>query len=224
MQHHAFVIAAEAEEGIRLAEAWVTESLKLTTKNNPDVLEFRYGLFSVEDARKVANVVSHAPLRGDQKAVIIAANRLYHEAQNALLKVFEEPPKGTFLFLIVPSIGMLLPTLRSRVHLLAGRERGARGLVVSEEAEAFIRASKEKRTAIIKKLSTGKDEDERRENRDRAIGLVNGIEAAAYAAGVEKQVTLLTETATLRGYLHDRSAPLKMILEHLSLVLPKNLL
>jgi hypothetical protein len=35
---------------------------------------------------------------------------------------------------------------------------------------------------------------------------------------------LLFDIATLRGYLYDRSAPVRMILEHLSLVIPRNLL
>ncbi len=184
------------------------------------MIEFRYGLFSVEDARKVASVASQAPIGGEEKAIIIAASRMYHEAQNALLKVFEEPPKGTHLFLVVPTPGMLLPTLRSRVQMLGG---GHPMSYISEAAEEFLKASKDKRTAIIKKLTTGKDEDERRENRDAAIEIVNGIEAAAYASGAGKHAALLAELSVLRGYLHDRAAPLKMILEHLSLVLPRGL-
>jgi DNA polymerase-3 subunit delta' len=35
-------------------------------------------------------------------------------AQNALLKTLEEPPKNSLVILIAPSVGELLPTLRSR--------------------------------------------------------------------------------------------------------------
>lgn len=89
-----------------------------------------------------------------------------------------------------------------------------------------MKANKEKRSALIKKLTSGRDEDERRENREAALAIVNGIEAAAYRAGFTKPsiLELLREIQILRGYLHDRSAPVKMILEHLSLVLPKGLL
>ena len=80
---------------------------------------------------------------------------------------------------------------------------------------------------MIKKLTSGKDEDERRENRDIAIAIVNGIEALAYEkfteGGQTSLTSLLSDTATLRGHLYDRSAPVRMILEHLSLVLPKDL-
>ena len=36
------------------------------------------------------------------------------EAQNALLKIFEEPPSGIFFMIVSPSKNLLLPTVRSR--------------------------------------------------------------------------------------------------------------
>src|SRR3989344_5231224 len=118
MQHHAFVIEAEAEEGIEVAQAWAEKELGMKVENNQDLVLLRYGLLSVEDARRVAEVSAGAPFVGDYKVIIISASRAYHEAQNALLKLFEEPPTGTYLFLIMPSLGGLLPTLRSRVQVL----------------------------------------------------------------------------------------------------------
>ena len=68
------------------------------SKGNPDIVVLRYGLLSVEDARRVSELAAGAPFVGEHKVVIIAASRAYHEAQNALLKLFEEPPPGTYLF------------------------------------------------------------------------------------------------------------------------------
>lgn len=226
LRHHAFVIEAEAEEGIAEARAWVQEELGMELKSNPDVAVLRYGLFSIDDARGVYNSAIQAPFRGEHKVLIIAANRVYHEAQNALLKLFEEPPKGTCLFLILPSLGGLLPTLRSRVSVLAPEAKEKRKAGIPKAAEEFIRGNKAKRSALIKRLTSGKDEKERRAYREEAIAIVNGIEAAAYEKGLtaSEYRELLKEIQLLRGYLHDRSAPLRMILEHLSLVIPKNLL
>lgn len=225
MNHHAFVIEGEKEAGIERARAWVTEELGLAVSGNPDIVVLSYGLLSVEEARRIAEVVAGAPFAGESKAVIIAASRAYHEAQNALLKLFEEPPPGTYLFLILPTLGGLLPTLRSRVVELKVNSAERREL--PENVEAFLKAGKEKRSALVKKLATGSDEEERRENREEAIALLNGIEAAAYAAFKEKPTpaltSLLADIAVLRGHLHDRSAPVKMILEHLSLVVPGRL-
>lgn len=229
MRHHAFVIEAEAEEGIAMAQAWAETELGMNIIANPDIVVLRYGLFSVADARRVLETAASSPVIGENKVLIISASRAYHEAQNALLKLFEEPPEGTFLFLILPSLGGLLPTLRSRVSVLNSNERPTRSLI-PESAKQFMRASKEQRSAIIKKLTSGKDEEEKRELRDEAIEIINGIEAAAYkrrgdTSPFQKCVTsLLSDISELRGHLYDRSAPVRMILEHLSLVLPKDLI
>ena len=88
-----------------------------------------------------------------------------------------------------------------------------------------MKASREKRSVMIKKLTSGKDEEERRELRDEALTIVNDIEAVAYEKlnrGGEA-AALLSDIAILRGHLYDRSAPVRMILEHLSLVIPEGL-
>ncbi|MCR4275904.1 MAG: hypothetical protein NUV90_00785 [Candidatus Parcubacteria bacterium] len=231
MQHHAFVIEAGEEEGIAVAQVWAEKELGIKAEKNPDVVVMRYGLLSVEDARRVSELAAGAAFTGEHKVVIISATRTYHEAQNALLKLFEEPPKGAYLFLIMPTLGGLLPTLRSRVQELKNIEYRIKNIEISGHAEEFIKASKEKRSAMIKKLTSGKDEEERRELRDEAISVVNGIEAAAYAVmrgndGSQTSVisALLSDIAVLRGHLYDRSAPVRMILEHLSLVIPKGLI
>ena len=228
--HHAFVIEAEAEEGIGAAQAWAREQLGMKIENNPDVVVTRYGLLSVEDARQVSELAAGTPFRGEHKVVIISASRAYHEAQNALLKLFEEPPVGVYLFFVLSSLGGLLPTLRSRVQVLKHEARSTKFQTNTKHeinpAEEFLKANKEKRTAIIKKLTSGKDEEEKRKFREDALAIVNGIEAIVYMSGrgTSRHRELLEDIQVLREYLHDRSAPVKMILEHLSVFIPKGLL
>lgn len=229
-RHHAFVIEAKAEEGIKAALAWTENELGMKVQCNPDVVVLRYGLFSVDDARRVCETAAQAPFTGEYKALIIAASRTFHEAQNALLKLFEEPPPNTYIFLVLPTLGGLLPTLRSRVQIINDFHVGPpRSYGIPEAAGEFMKASKEERSTLIKKLANGKDEEERRENRDEAIAIMDGIEAVAYRQRgdtfrFQQGVTsLLNDIAVLRGHLYDRSAPVKMILEHLSLVMPEGL-
>src|ERR1035437_7418866 len=161
-QHHAFIIEAETEEGIGTAQAWAEKELGMKGESNPDINVLRFGLLSVADSRRVTEIASSAPFSGESKVIIIAADRAYHEAQNALLKIFEEPPVGTYLFLILQTLGGLLPTLRSRVQELNTNVQHS-VLDISEIAQEFLKATKEKRSALIKKLASGKDEEERRE-------------------------------------------------------------
>ena len=227
MRHQAFVVEAEAERGIELVQVWAAEELSMRVEQNPDIIVLRYGLLSVEDSRRVVELAAGAPFKGEHKVLIISASRAYHEAQNALLKLFEEPPPGTYLFFILPTLGGLLPTLRSRVQVLNTQTEPAR-LQISEGAELFMKANREKRSLIIKKLTSGKDEDARREHRDEAIRIVNGIESVAYQVfkknnSDEAVAALLSDISILRPHFYDRSAPVRMILEHLALVIPKDL-
>lgn len=68
-------------------------------------------------AEQARQVLEFLQLRswGRRRAVLIdEAQLLNPQAANSLLKSLEEPPEGTFFFLIAPSPAALLPTLRSR--------------------------------------------------------------------------------------------------------------
>jgi DNA polymerase-3 subunit delta' len=61
------------------------------------------------------DAVAAKPFRGRAKVFIVRdADWLTTEAQNALLKTLEEPPRTTFLILISAGLNDLLPTTRSR--------------------------------------------------------------------------------------------------------------
>ncbi|WP_286005514.1 DNA polymerase III subunit delta' [Campylobacter avium] len=49
-----------------------------------------------------------------EKIIVIMANSFRNEAQNFLLKLFEEPPKNIKFLLVSPSRNLLLATVRSR--------------------------------------------------------------------------------------------------------------
>jgi DNA polymerase III subunit delta' len=51
---------------------------------------------------------------GRRIAIIDDAQTMNVEAANALLKTLEEPPAGSILFLLAPSVDAILPTIRSR--------------------------------------------------------------------------------------------------------------
>ena len=69
----------------------------------------------VETIRKLTSFLSHTPSMGGWRVAIIdTADHLNRNAANALLKILEEPPRKTTLFLLSASPGHLLPTIRSR--------------------------------------------------------------------------------------------------------------
>ncbi len=223
MAHHAYLVTGDIDRGIAAAFAWGERELGLNPVGNPDVVLYRYGLFPVEDARRVVESASRKAI-GERKLIVIAAERLFHESQNALLKVFEEPPEETTLILVVPAEGVLLPTMRSRLLALPGQKSESPAL------HPFIEADADTRAKMVSKLldhaKSDKDE-EKQAARAEALHIVEDLMRAAYFArgkGNDEELTrLLYELDTFTPILHERSAPLKLIFEHLLLVTPVNL-
>lgn len=73
----------------------------------------------VETARDVPNFLRRTASDGGWRVVIIdEAETLNRNAQNALLKILEEPPAKALLVLVTQAVGALIPTIRSRARVL----------------------------------------------------------------------------------------------------------
>ena len=73
----------------------------------------------VETARKVAPFLRMTASNGGWRLVVIDdADTMNRNAQNALLKILEEPPKNTLLILITHRLGAMIPTIRSRCRTI----------------------------------------------------------------------------------------------------------
>jgi DNA polymerase III subunit delta' len=69
--------------------------------------------------RWLGELLSKAPSLSNRRVVMIdAADDMETSGANALLKMLEEPPTGTFFILISHAPGRLLPTIRSRCRLI----------------------------------------------------------------------------------------------------------
>lgn len=70
---------------------------------------------AIEEVRKVKNFLSLSSYAGKHKFVIVDdAHLMTIEAQNALLKILEEPSASSVLILVTASPEALLPTIFSR--------------------------------------------------------------------------------------------------------------
>lgn len=74
---------------------------------------------TVDEVRRVGRFLSMTPPDGGWRVVIVdSADDMNNSAANALLKNLEEPPARTLFVLIAHSPGRLLPTIRSRCHVV----------------------------------------------------------------------------------------------------------
>ncbi|MDO8518429.1 MAG: hypothetical protein Q7S26_04030 [bacterium] len=187
--------------------------------------------FGVDDARELRSLASLKHDRGS--LFLIGAASITSEAQQALLKLFEEPQEGTVFVLLVPH-GALLPTLRSR--MLEYPKKLATAESFSPAAGRRVDASEKLSAVAVEFLAWPykqrsdwitlflKDEERIRE---RVRDFVNGLEVELYRRlNLPGRFNLreiregLQDIGHFRQYLGDRSPSLKMILEHFAATLP----
>lgn len=86
--------------------------------NNPD-LKIIDTDWSINEIRTIKNFLSQKPYNHLNKVVIVKdAHNLAAEAQNALLKILEEPGPNNYLILVTNQPSSLLNTIHSRCHLI----------------------------------------------------------------------------------------------------------
>lgn len=96
----------------RIAQGSCGDLLVLEEQDGKDI--------SVDQVREIAHFLHLSPAESAYRIVIIdSADALNANAANALLKLLEEPPANSFLFLISHMPGSILPTIRSRCRMLA---------------------------------------------------------------------------------------------------------
>lgn len=233
MAHHAYFAVGERTVAAANAQTFAERELG-ESATSLDIVRFFFELFSVEDARRLIEVASMSGI-GKRKVIIASMTRIFHEAQNALLKIIEEPPEGTIIILCVPSEGVFISTLRSRLLPVPanGADRQATTAPDDENAASlFLSSSTSEREKIVEKLldQAKADKDEiKQQARREAIELIRGLtvlthaqfRAAKTVSAKEEMKQLLEDLATFAPILYERSAPLKSIFEHLLLVIPE---
>ncbi len=168
--------------------------------------------FGVDDARELSSFASLKNIQSEA-VYLIGVSSITVEAQQALLKLLEEPQIGTVFVFLVPH-GTLIPTVKSRMLPYPVSVTSRSNL----EGKQFLKASHTERTEIIATLL--KDEEGVKE---KTRDLLNALEAELSKNIKDPKAREgLMDIAKVRNYVGDRSPSLKMLLEHLALCLPTN--
>ncbi|MBX4206515.1 hypothetical protein KW784_01890 [Candidatus Parcubacteria bacterium] len=196
MHHASLLIGGHAQ-----ALAHV-ESLFGTLKGSPDYFPWEGETFGIGEARRLSEQAARKAF-GPRKVFFIAPETITLEAQNALLKTFEEPGEETYFFLVLRDAATVIPTLRSRMQttVLQGGETGG-------EAEKFLKLSVSGRLAFVKKFV------------DREESLPAFLDALLLALRKRtNQSEALKSAFKMRLVADQRAASARLVLEHLALLL-----
>lgn len=180
---------------------------------------------SVDDARAIKETAYKVTrVEGIMHTIIIAADTLTREAQNSLLKVFEEPIASAVIMLVTPHPERLLPTLLSRlveiptaaiadVLIDKKTEENILDSEISELASDFLSQSIPKRLTIVQDIA-----------KKLEAGNWSKKDVAAFLIKLKKVVEkekpeAIKELEMSHRFILDQSSSIKMLLEHVALTL-----
>ena len=225
--HHAYAFQGEKMTVVPELFKFLEKDFGVAIKNNPDFSYQEFETFTIDDGRDLQERHNRRALAG-KKIFIISTRFITSEAQNALLKIFEEPSEGAHFFLVMPNTQVLIPTLRSRLVVvdMSGEEvlhggdvskNEKSGLEIKSLVKKFLTASVAERLTLVKSIIEEKD-------KGKAIDFVAALEEALAPAlhsqgkgELAENAGALTEILMVKKYLHDRAPSIKLLLEHLCL-------
>lgn len=223
--HHAYLIEGGREEIIPEILSFI-EGLGIKINNNPDVVHITLDSFKIDDARNLKSFASEKGFSAAKKIFIISANSFLLEAQNSLLKIFEEPIENTHFFVVTPDTNSLLETFISRFYVISARQDLAEG---NKEVEKFISMPLRDRIDFIKELLAEEDEDEGvvvlNSTRSKALKFLNSLEQILHKT-IMSRGTLVMKTDffehifKVREILRMPGSSAKTLLESVAIIVP----
>jgi DNA polymerase III subunit delta' len=114
---HSFIISSKNIERA-LEETGKINRINKVSKFDIETSEYEKAL-GIEDVRNIQKKIFLRPLKGEKKTnILILKNGASIEAQNAMLKLLEEPPLSSIIILITENYQIFLPTILSRCKLI----------------------------------------------------------------------------------------------------------
>jgi hypothetical protein len=172
-------------------------------------------VLDIDTAREVIHW-AHTPFAGE-KIAIISFHTASIPAQNALLKILEEPAQNVRFILITSNKEQLLHTVRSRTSLV---EHLVNVSSTRKDAEEFLTTPPTKRIELlcVKDLLQKVDEEERKDResvRSFILSLIPILETQT-----PYPYKVIQEVFACASYAGDSSSSGKALIEYLALLLP----
>jgi len=205
--HHANILISK-KDGRKAVFEILKEKLNFKVQANPDFLLMENKTFGIDEARDLKKWASGKPLLGETKACLVVADVITPEAQNAMLKVLEEPPLGTYIFINLENLQNLLPTFLSRVKVWRS---DAEMIGLEENATEFIKADINKKLLIVRSLAFKK------EGKALLKDLIKNLEKVAYRNPAMKKN--MKNILTAKIFVTARGSSPKILAEWLASVL-----
>lgn len=195
--HALFISSMDADASLSLARRAAALCINGSddedaVKNDPDYHYLAGEETGVNEIRAIIEELSKAAFEGGMRAIVISnAHAMTREAQNALLKTLEEPPKGV-IFLLCGNADGMLSTIISRCALIRLGQADRRE-IENELALRGVNAADARLYARISGGSMGRalrlsEENEYREQRERSLNALTALFNGELQSGAAKAI------------------------------------
>lgn len=225
--HHAYLIEGVKDEIVPEILTFC-ENINIKTSGNLDFCHISIDNFKIDEAFDLRAMSVNKGFGTTKKIFLVSVNSFSLDAQNVLLKMFEEPVPDTHFFLIVPDVNALLKTLVSRFYLISSKSDSGEAI---KEAEKFIAMSDRDRLDFIKELLVeAEDEDEegneivaQDSTRSKAIKFLNALETVLHKKTLSRGTldnSFFEHIFKVREFLRMPGSSTKSLMESVALILP----
>lgn len=199
-QHHALLY--------RVLDARQAPLILQSLVANEEVHTYRLPAVQIDDVRGIIARAYRLPTEAPRQLIVIETPNFTHEAQQALLKILEEPPATTRFCLLVAPETKLLPTVLSRCQFMDAPALAATS-PLSPLVEEFLRAAIPERLSLI--ASAHKDKNEE---------YFTVLQAGVWTKVARRDVVATSALESALRQLGQRGAAKKMLWEELAFRLP----
>ncbi len=172
-----------------------------------DVVHAVFDSLGIDDSRRIIEQSLLRPVESPVRSFVVFASSLTVPAQNALLKLLEDPPTTASFHIVVPHESVLIGTLRSRLLKM----EDVAGEASIDEARAFLALPVSERLAHIAALHKKAD----------TAGLTSLARQLARVAAMDDRLSheVRHEIAFAETRIGIIGGSKNMLLEHLALTL-----
>ena len=208
--HHAHILIGDFNSAYESILETVTAVIGQPALRHPDVWVEFFPAFKVDHSRLVKERQQSRPVAAERKFFVLGLGSITVAAQNALLKVLEEPSSLTTIILVASSSRLFLPTVLSRCQLVSSEFTKP---PILPDSEIWLDASKSERLAMTstwrldKKLTKSFTQD-----------FLNSLELSL--ASQLPAARLALPLVTARKYIYDQAFMPKLVFEYLALTMP----
>ena len=216
--HHATIITGNRASNLELVKNFLV-SQSVLVQGNPDLSIFNDDQITIDTAREIIASFSSKKV-SSARFCIVSFDRMTTEAQNTLLKTFEEPQEKTYFFILVPSVDVLLPTILSRCQIITGDETSESSRLSVKE---FLKQTMPERFAYIESWTKAK-KDEDVVSKSEVVHFMEELERVLWQEFQDKKLdgkeVLFADIRKMREYAHIRGASHRVLLDYLAMTVP----